>query len=80
MIATILPYGVALLLLGALLSLPLRLRPAGGIAAAFILLLLEPARDASGERLAGPCTALAVLVLIGAGLAFFGGACRGGNH
>lgn len=80
MIETILPYGVALLLLGALLSLPLRLRPAGGVAAAFILLLLEPARDASGEPLAGPCTALAVLILVGVGLAFLGGSWRGGNH
>ena len=73
MLAEILPYLVGLLLLGALCQLPHRLRPAGGVAAAFMLLLLEPMRDAEGERLAGPCTALAMLVLIGVAVAALDG-------
>lgn len=72
MLETALPYLVALLLLGSMLSLPHRHRPAAGVAAAFLLLLLEPARDAEGGRLAGPGTALALLMLLGVGVAFFG--------
>ena len=71
MLEAALPYVAALLLLGAMLSLPHRHRPAAGVAAAFLLLLLEPARDAEGGRLAGPSTALALLMLLGVGVAFF---------
>ena len=76
MLETVLPYLVTVLLLGAMLTLPLRHRPAAGLAAAFILLLLEPLHDASGQRLAGPSTALAVLILLGVGVAFFDGHWR----
>ena len=71
MLEALLPYLVALLLLGAMLSLPQRHRPAAGVAAAFLLLLLEPARDDEGGRLAGPSTALALLMILGVGVAFF---------
>ena len=71
MLEAVLPYVAALLLLGTMLSLPHRRRPAAGVAAAFLLLRLEPVRDSEGGRLAGPSTALALLMLLGVGVAFF---------
>lgn len=76
MLAEILPYVVGLLLLGALIQLPQRLRLAAAVAGAFLLLLVEPMRDESGERLAGPCTALAMFILIGVAFAVFSGSWK----
>lgn len=76
MLAEILPYVVGLLLLGALFQLPHRLRPAGAVAGAFILLLVEPMRDEAGEPLAGPCTALAMLILVGVAVAALSGSWK----
>lgn len=76
MVEAALPYVIALLSLSTVRSLPLRHRPAGGLFAAFLLLLAEPARGPHGERLAGPSTGLAAFVLIGVAIAFFTGAWR----
>ena len=65
MLEAALPYVIALLLLGSMLSLSVRQRPAAGIASAFILLLIEPASDADGVRLAGPSTGLALMIVLG---------------
>ena len=70
-----LPQTVCLLPLWAAFHL-LRHHPLAAWVIAVFLLSIEPARDASGERLAGPCTALAVLIVLGAGLA----ALFGGRH
>ncbi len=80
MLETALPYVVALLLFGSMLSLPHRQRPAAGVAVAFILLLLEPARDAEGVRLAGPSTGLALLIFLGVALTVFSGGWRHLHH
>ena len=76
MLEDALPYVIALLLLGSMLSLPLRHRPAAGIAAAFILLLIEPNRDANGVRLPGPSTGLALMIFIGVMATIFSGHWR----
>ena len=55
---------IAGLLFAAVLSQPHRRRPAASVAAAFLLLLAEPSRGPDGERLAGPSTALAMLIFI----------------
>jgi hypothetical protein len=52
------------LLFAAVLSQPLHRRPAASTAAAFLLLLAEPSRGPDGQRLAGPSTALAMLIFI----------------
>jgi hypothetical protein len=71
-----LPYLTALLILFALLRVPIRQRPAVGLAAGFLLLLAETSRGPHGERLAGPSTGMGILMLIGCGVAFFSGAWR----
>ena len=65
MLEATLPYVIASLLLGSMLTLPVRQRPAAGIASAFILLLIEPARDADGVPLAGPSTGLSLMIFLG---------------
>ena len=75
-LAEVPPYLIAGMLLAALVSLPHRHRPAGSIAAAFLLLLAEPSRGPHGERLAGPCTALAVFTLIGVAFVLYDGSWR----
>lgn len=80
MLEAALPYVIALLLLGSMLSLPLRHRPAAGIASAFILLLIEPARDAEGVRLPGPSTGLALMIFIGVALTVITGGWRNLDH
>jgi hypothetical protein len=52
---------IAVLLFGAVLSQPQHRRPAFCVMAAFLLLLAEPSRGPEGQRLAGACTALAML-------------------
>lgn len=80
MVEAALPYVIALLLLGSMLSLPVRQRPAAGIASAFILLLIEPARDADGGRLAGPSTGLALMIFLGVLATVLTGGWRNFHH
>ena len=76
MLEDALPYVLALLLLISVLSLLPRHRPAGGLASAFILLLIEPNRDAEGVRLPGPSTGLALMILLGVAATVFSGHWR----
>jgi hypothetical protein len=76
MLEAALPYVLALLLFGSVLALPLRLRPAGSIGAAFVLLLIEPARNAEGMRIPGPSTGFALAIFIGVFFTMFSGHWR----
>ena len=55
---------IAGLLFAAVLSQPQHRRPAASVAAAFLLLLADPSSGPDGQRLAGPSTALAMLIFI----------------
>ena len=69
-----LPYFLAFVIFVAMIQLPQKYRPVAGLAAAVVLVLDEPAYDPVMGRVAGPCTGLALIIVVAVMIAFFNSA------